>query len=308
MKNQDVYDMVNKRILELMESGEFSWHKPWKGDGQPCNLETKRPYRGINTWTLGYTEFSSPYWLTYKQARKFGGHVRKGEKSNTVVFWKPLRNVKVTNDDGDDERKNVLLLKYYRVFNAEQCDGIDHKIPVVEVNDNDPLAECEKVWEGYGDKPELVFNNPGRAFYKPSVDTINMPKLEQFDGSEEYYSTLFHESIHSTGHKDRLNRLKPDFFGGQDYSREELVAEMGAAFLCGVTGINNKTEHNSAAYLQSWAKELRNDRRLFVNAAAQAQKASDWILGKEQNNGETYTDETADAGSNKKKEGEPVAC
>ena len=221
--------------------------------------------------------YSSPYWVTFKQAKERGGTVRKGERGTQVVLWKPVRkNVEV---DGANEDRSFLLMRTFTVFNVEQCDGVE--TPEVEpLPERDPIEACESIVIGYLDGPSISHGG-NRACYAPALDAVRMPERGQFKSSEHYYGTLFHELAHSTGHESRLNRdtlIAPKPFGSEDYSKEELVAEFAAAFLRGQAGIELDVEH-SAGYLQHWIKVLKDDRKLLVSAAAQAQKASDRVLG-----------------------------
>jgi antirestriction protein ArdC len=267
-----------------LDDGVVPWHRPWKVKGGiHRNLNSKRPYRGVNQMLLDLTAmvegYKSPYWLTYKGAEKLGGQVRKGEKSTLVVFWK---RIKVEDKTTKDE-KFIAMLRYFRVFNAEQVDGIEDKLPAETDSGNEfnPIEACESIVQGY-DGPEIRHGGD-RACYSPPFDFIGMPEREQFDAPEYYYGTLFHELGHSTGHKDRLNReglTKLDTtFGDETYSQEELVAEITAAFLCTEAGIDGITFNNSTAYIDNWRRKLNTEPKLIVQAAAQAQKASDMILG-----------------------------
>ena len=273
-----VYDIVTDRVLSLLEHGTVPWHRPWVGGEPPRNLASGKPYRGINPFLLASTGYASPYWLSYRQAESRGGNVRKGEKSTLVVFWK-LWDRETTDAAGEKSSKRLPILRYYRVFNAEQCDGID--APALETADFEPIARCESVVSDMPNPPTFTNGEP-RAFYRPLTDTVNMPNRDLFASTPEYYSTLFHELAHSTGHVSRLRRsgiddLQP--FGSADYSREELVAEMGAAFLCGHCAIESATLDNSAAYINGWLRRLRSDPKLVVQAAGLAQRAADCILG-----------------------------
>ena len=274
----DIYELVNKRIIEMLEAGTVPWHQPWRGGEPPANLISKKPYRGINPLLLGCQAFTSRYWLTFNQAKGIGGMVRKGEQSTVIVFWKFLE----VADKETGEPKTIPMLRYYRVFNVEQCDNIDpKKIPacdVIEERDLDPIASCEVVAKHYMDNgPSLGFDAP-RAYYTPSTDSINMPALPTFDSAPEYYATLFHEMIHSTGHHARLNRIKATAHFSSAYSKEELCAEYGSAYLCALRGIENTTIDNSAAYINSWLTKLKNDKKLLVSACGQAQRAVDRVL------------------------------
>ena len=278
MKKTNAYQVITDRIIGLLKAGTVPWHKPWKGGGSVKNLASRRSYRGINQFLLGCSEYASPYWLTFNQAKKLGGSVKKGEKSTPVVFWKLLEK-----EDGETgEKKEIPVLRYYRVFNLEQTEGVEGpETEEAQENPFTPIERCEQVMKNMPNPPRIQYNIQA-AWYKPSEDLINLPKPESFDNPEEFYSTWFHESGHAVGHKSRLNRptltdMCP--FGSTNYSKEELVAEMTAAFLCGETGIENQTIDNSAAYINGWLKKLRKDEKLVIHAAAQAQKAVDYILG-----------------------------
>lgn len=277
MKN-DVYQIVTDRIIRLLETGTVPWHRPWKGGDQwPQNFITRRVYRGINLFLLNATQYPSPYWLTFRQVLALGGHVKKGERSFPVVFWKIFRE-----DGNEDAPKRIPFLRYYSVFNVAQCEGIKVPVkPVVETPPFQAIERCERVVTEMPKRPVIQHTGP-RASYAPALDVVTMPDVKQFESSEAYYSTLFHELTHATGHFTRLNRkevTEPNRFGSDPYSREELVAEMGSAFLCGHCAIENKTIDQSASYIQSWLGRLKEDRKLVVHAAAQAQKACDFILG-----------------------------
>jgi len=286
-----VYEIITNQIIELLEKGIVPWHKPWKGMANtPKNLKTKKEYRGINPWILASHGYASPWWVSFNQCKSMGGAVKSGEKGTIIVFWKPV-DYKTKDNDGNDTTKKVFILRYYRVWNSEQCEGL--KVPTEkeeEKKDFTPIQECERVVSEYNNMVP-VNHGGGRAFYSPDRDTIGMPEKETFDGSEEYYSTLFHEIVHSTGHESRLDRDLKNWFASPEYSKEELVAEIGAAYLCGFAGITN-TIKNSASYIGGWLKKLRDDKKFIISAAAQAQKACDFILNK------TYkekTDEEAQA-------------
>lgn len=276
----DVYQIVTDRITEALEKGTVPWHKPWAGGdaGGPCNLVSKKHYRGVNPFLLAMRGYGSPYWMTYKQAQAKGGNVRKGEKGTPVIFWKWLEKI----DEKTGKKKRIPLLRYYTVFNVEQTDGVEFPKPEeIVVKEFKPIESAEKIADSYPGAP-TVEHKQQRAFYRQDTDAVNMPKRETFETPEEYYSVLFHEFTHSTGHASRLDRetlVDMAAFGSTNYSKEELVAEMGAAMLCGVAGIENRTVDNSAAYIQGWIDKLRGDSKLLVRAAAQAQKAADHVRG-----------------------------
>lgn len=273
----NVYEIVTERILESLEKGTVPWRQPW-ASSLPKNLVSKKPYRGVNVFLLGAMGFTSPYFLSYKQAAAKGGQVRKGEKATPVVFWKVIK--KDGAGRGDKENGKIFILRYYNVFNVTQCDGLE--IPAEEGRHAfSPLEECDQVVSRYEGAPALIKGGE-RACYIPSRDTIMVPEGDRFASTEEYYSTLFHEMTHSTGAESRLNRkgiTDPIRFASHDYSFEELVAECGAAFLCAHTGIVNRTLDNSVAYIASWAKKLRSEPKWIVEASSQAAKACDHIMG-----------------------------
>jgi antirestriction protein ArdC len=278
-QKRNIYEEITTTIITKLEQGLIPWNKPWSSGGPAKNLSSKKEYRGINQMLLGMSDYKSPYWVTFKQAKALKGQVRKGEKSTMVVFWKMVR-VK----DEDDEAKIVPFLRHYCVFNVEQCDGLESVVPgtesVPEPLDFEPLAAAEAIVQGMPNAPSIEHKGT-RACYAPAKDAIRMPEQKDFDSVESYYATLFHELGHSTGHRSRLNRdTMSDVaaFGSQTYSKEELVAEFTSAFLCGRCDIAPAIIENAAAYIQGWLKKLRNDNRLLVNAGAQAQKAADYIL------------------------------
>jgi antirestriction protein ArdC len=270
-----VYEIVTSRILAELERGEIPWHKPWR-TLPPANLISKKPYRGINVFLLALAGYGSQYWLTFNQAKQLGGNVRKGEHGTKIVFWK-FDKFETETADGATEERTSAFLRYYTVFNLEQTDGLKALLALPPAF---PIESAEKIVKGTPNPP--AFEQDAQAAYIPSRDTVTMPSRTAFDSQAEYYSTLFHELTHSTGHAKRLAREgfdTPQMFGSESYSREELVAEMGSAMLCGIAGIEQATINNSAAYLQSWIKRLKADSRLVVSAASAAQKAADYIRG-----------------------------
>lgn len=281
-----VAEIVTQRIIAALESGTASWRRPWVGgDCAPRNIDSpKTPYRGSNFFFLSMMNHPSPYYLTFKQIVKKGGRIKEGEekKYTPIIFWSVF--------DKKDAKGNVLedkgfSLRFYNVWNLSQIDGIE-----APKRDNDvehtftPVDAAEAIVKGYEGAPQVITVKGGdRACYEPVIDTVMMPSAPQFACSDEYYSTLFHEFAHSTGHRSRLNRPEiQDYvgFGSHSYSKEELVAEMTAAFLCAESGIDNSTIDNSAAYIASWLKALKNDPKMIIEAASKAQKAADHILGR----------------------------
>ena len=274
--NSKSYDRITERIVSLLSQGTVPWHKPWHVQtGLPRNLITQKPYRGINVFLLMAMNYESPNWLTLRQANAIGGQIKPGEKSCPVVFWKPM---KLTDKETKEEKK-IPFLRLYHVFNVSQCTGLKNIPPA------DESAFIQTL------PAELVSNMPQRpvikhgmnmASYSPVSDVVNMPDRARFKSEDHYHATLFHELVHATGHEKRLKRasiMERNGYGSDPYAKEELIAEMGSAFLCGYAGIEDRTINSSAAYLEGWLKQLKEDKMLIVQAAAQAQKAADFILG-----------------------------
>ena len=292
----DVYQMITDRIIEKLEADTIPWHQPWRSIGAPRNLVSKKLYRGVNVWLLTAQGYTSPYWATIRQINELGGQVRKGEKSTPLVFWKIYADgVEVKTGEPEpesetpqDQGKRRFVLRYYSSFNTEQCDlraTVIEKLALPEQRQLDPIEACEAILAGMPNQPEILHAGD-KAFYSPATDRITMPPRRLFESAEEYWSTLWHEEGHATGHPRRLNResiKEAAPFGSATYRAEEIVAEMTAAYLCGITGIENRTIDNSAAYIAGWAKRLRNDRKLIIHAAAQAQRACDYVLNGNRN-------------------------
>lgn len=285
---EDIYTKITNMMLGALDGGLIPWRQPWRtnGLGYPQNAVTKRPYTGANPFSLWYIAEKNGYpcaeWLTFKQAKALGGTVRKGEKGTPVYFWmiRDVENKKTKTPE------RVPFAKAYTVFNVAQCDGLPlDKLgistePVEALNDGLPLADAQALWDNYKEAPTLEHIKE-RAFYSPLRDALNMPKMELFADKQEYYSTLYHEMTHSTGHESRLKRFDDPSsmqFGSNVYSKEELIAEMGSAFMCARVGIDSPdVVTNQKAYIQGWASKLRSDKRLIISAAAHAQKAVAFI-------------------------------
>ncbi|MFO0255484.1 MAG: ArdC family protein [Betaproteobacteria bacterium] len=273
---RNVYQEVTDRIVAELEKGAAPWIKPWRTDSSADrNFISGKPYRGINRLLLGMQGRASPHWATFKQWQEKGGKVRKGEKAAHIVFFKPVASIKETEDGAELTGKGYCVIRDYCVFNAEQVDGVEIPEPAGE-----SVPEIVR-----HDRAEFTLQKSGArieysgdaAFFAPSKDFIRMPKPETFVSMAHYYAVAFHELTHWTGHKSRLDRdLEKGKFGNPAYAFEELVAEMGAAFLCADHGIQGELRH--AAYIQSWLKACRENDRAVFKAAALAQAASDYIL------------------------------
>lgn len=282
--SQGIYALVTQKIIDHLEKGTIPWRMPWTKAGLPQNLISKKHYRGINLWLLNACGYPRNFFLTFKQLKELGGSVKKGEKAHIVLFWKWIEKTRENNTNSNSEepkeKQKIPLLRYYLVFNIDQCIGIPEiSIPTISLP-NEPLAECEKILEGMPHMPAIEHKEQD-AYYHPGKDIINMPRMDTFVCSEKYYITLFHELVHSTGHESRLNRkeLMSGTFGSTNYSEEELVAEIGASFLASHAGIVLDEHEDSAAYIKGWLEVLRNDMRFIVKASALAQRAVEYILG-----------------------------
>ncbi len=276
----DIYQMVTDKIIAMLEAGTIPWRKPWTDAGLPKNLITGKPYRGVNVFLLASLGYSQNLFLTFEQAKALGGSIRKGEKSQVVVFWKWLDVYRPDTTPPDEKKKQKPMLRYYHVFNVAQCNDLPQdRIPII-TRPNEPIEVCERIVEEMPNKPTFQ-HIENEAYYVPATDVLNMPDIEYFVESEAYYATLFHELLHSTGHKDRLNRkelVEPTQFGSYEYSTEELVAEIGSCYLQSYTGIVKNDMANSAAYIQGWLGKLKNDKRAIIYASGLAQRATDYIL------------------------------
>ncbi len=277
---KSAYARVTERMLELLEQGVCPWRRPWNRLRlRPRNFVSDRPYSGVNWFLLEAMAFDLPWFITFHQVKAKGGKVLKGSKGLPVVYWGTLEAGKESPGDDQEEARKIPFLKAYIVFNACQVEGVEFPdLPEAQPLNFSPIEAAERVLEGWADGPE-VLHGYQQACYIPEKDMIQLPPQMRFTSSAEYYCTLFHELGHATGVEKRLNRKIGGSFGDGDYSREELVAEMTAAFLCAHCGIDNSVMENSAAYLQGWIRVLKGDNKLVVTAASQAQKAANLILG-----------------------------
>lgn len=273
--------MVTNRIIEQLEKGYIPWQKPWTGvhDGAYNRINNK-PYSLLNQMLLSKTgEYAS-----FKQWTELGGHIRKGEKAEIVTFWK-IQRIEEENEDGEKIIKQLPLLRYYNVFHISQVEGVEPKS--IDLNELQPIEEAERIKTEYMQREhiKILEKVTDKAFYSPSLDYIQVPCKEQYQNIEEFYSTLFHEMTHSTGHKVRLDRLEESskaHFGSESYSKEELVAEIGSATLVNMLGIEtSKSFKNSTAYIQSWLRVLKNDKKFIISASSRAEKAVKYILNEQ---------------------------
>lgn len=286
-QRKDVYQMVTDKIIAELESGRIPWVKSWTGGIGAINYVSREQYKGINTILLPY----EGEYLSFKQVQDLKGQVKKGEKAHMIVFWK-MYDYETTNQEGELESKRRPMLRYYNVFHLSQTTGIPSKATkVIPQNDNDIILNAQAISDNYLSRENLKLNlisGSDRCYYSPLSDFISMPVLSQFNSSEEFYSTLFHEMIHSTGHKKRLNRFEDEraaAFGDHNYSKEELTAEIGAAFLNSTAGIlSEKLFKNNIAYIQGWLKALKsNSNKFIVEAACKAKKAVFYITSDKDN-------------------------
>lgn len=277
-KTFDIAEMVTNQIIAALEKGTIPWKRPWKTT-TPLNLITKHVYQGINLLLLSLAEHFSPYYLTFKQIVSLGGSLKAGTKGYKVVYWKVLEYAR-KNNENEIERLEIPMMRYYTVFNLEQCSNIPSNKMPMENNNINPIKACEDIIINMPDKPDIV---PSRkACYNRLTDVIGMPDINAFVSADEYYSTLFHEIVHSTGHDKRLGRLNSRAYTGDEesYSREELIAELGNAFLCAHARIAPNSIENQAAYIGNWLEVLKKDKRFLISASSSARLAVNYILRK----------------------------
>lgn len=285
-----VYDMVNEKIMAALEGGTVPWHKPWNGAATaPRNIEGRR-YRGINPLLLALAGYEDPRWATFRQIEERGGRIRKDEHGSFVTFWKQLRfedtKTDPTTGESSTKEKKVPMLRFYKVWNvAAQVEGIE--LPALDGPEPiapTPIEAAEAILAGMPNPPEVRYVAGDRAYYTPAMDRITFPKRTQFTSVGGMYQTLFHEHVHSTGHKSRLDRdgiTTFDHFGSERYAREELVAEAGAAYLMGEAGLDmDENVPDLASYIEGWKGRIKEDPRALVVAFGKAQHAADYILGR----------------------------
>jgi antirestriction protein ArdC len=294
MKSSDLCESITNRIINGLQDGHVPWRNPIK-EGVPTlptNLISGKEYTGINVLLLSMADFTSNFWCTYNQACSAGGSIKPGSESTPIVFWNIRVSHKRTKETIDHQTylnlpKNQKLDftvkpfgQYYSLFNADQIDGLELPPPVRNLSLNQKMTECENIVAEYSDKPKIIFK-PCVPHYAPAVDEIRMPNLNEYRDSESFYSILFHEMAHSSGHTSRLNRpgvtLEKIEFGTESYALEELIAEICSSFLCGLAQIENTVLDNNISYINNWISVLNNDKYMIVKAASQAQRAFNYI-------------------------------
>ena len=277
-----IYETVTQRILTQLEAGHVPWHKPWTA-GVPKSFTTAKEYRGVNVLILASSGFTSRYWVTYREALRLGGHVRQGERATPVIYWK-WRTQEEMRKLAERTQGDIAPCVPFGscVFNLDQVEGVARPDDDIPHRPEDRLQVADQMLDVMPDKPEIVHTVTAQPAYSPRLDRITLPHLSQFESADEYFSTLYHELVHSTGSPRRLNRFaEAEGDRVEKYSFEELVAEFGAAFLCGFAGIENRhTEELQASYIEGWARVFQQDSRVLVRAASAAQRAADYIRGK----------------------------
>ena len=290
-----LYEEVTNKIITMIEKGVAPWRKPWSTYGQARNYVSGRSYTGINYLLMNNTKHSIPYFLTFNQVKELGGKVKKGAEAEMViyfkVFYKDSNDNTLTPEEANarrlkgEEIKSLRFIRYYSVFNVSDIEEVEldlNRFNEAKLTDNERIERCEQIIRNIPKPLELKQIDANRAYYHPTLDYINMPDIKQFESSEHYYATYFHELIHSTGHSTRLARpeiLDYSGFGTTPYSKEELVAEIGASFLSSFTQIDYDSVYlNSASYLTGWLKVLKQDSKFIFKVSAEAQKAVEYIL------------------------------
>ena len=281
--HMNVYELVTARIVERLEEGVIPWQKCWTS-GPAKSLTTGKEYRGLNSLLLKMGEYSSRYWVTFKQAKKAAGHIKKGEKATPVVYWhwRTPEEMAKLRAEGMAEQPAPCYPFIAWVFNLDQTEDLERPADDVPDAKNYPLEEAQKIVDGMPQPPEIRHGASRNPCYNPRLDVVEMPNMGQFEDGEHYYAALFHELVHSTGAKSRLDRFeKTEGDRKERYGYEELVAELGAAFLSVTCGLDNSSRLDDAsAYIAGWLKALRDDKRLLLHAASAAQRAADFILGR----------------------------
>jgi antirestriction protein ArdC len=282
----DVYQRVTDQIIAAIEAGAGDWRMPWHATGEammsPINAQSRKPYRGVNVVALWAAAQGAGYptgiWATYKQWQDLGAQVRKGEKASLVVFWKVTDQDEESEAEEDEESSGRrFFARGYGVFNAAQVDG--YTPPALpQISEPERIVHAEAFFDRLGAD---IRHGGAHAYYRPSADFIQMPLFAAFRDAGAYYATLAHESTHWAGQKSRCDRDLTGRFGSEAYAAEELVAELGAAFLCADLSLASEPRPGHAAYVASWLKVLRQDKRAIFTAASKAQVAADWLHTKQ---------------------------
>ncbi len=285
----DVYTRVTDKIVADLERGVRTWFKPWNAEHAAGRITRPlrfngEPYNGINVlmlWGAAVERgFAAPIWMTFRQAKELGGHVRKGEKGSLVVYANKITRTEIDADTGEEEERDIPFMKGYTAFNVEQIEGLPSHYYTLAEPRLDPVARIERAVACFAATRADVRHGGNRAYYAIVSDTVQMPPFEAFRDAESYYATLAHEVTHWTRHPSRLDR---DFgrkrWGDEGYAAEELVAELGSAFLSADLELTPEPREDHAAYIASWLKVLRNDKRAIFTAAAHAQRAVDFLHG-----------------------------
>lgn len=297
-QREDIRDQIAQSVIDAMlDDKVVPWRQGWttsaRANEMPRNALTMKPYRGVNVLALWLKTikcgYSSSEWMTFKQASQLGGKVKKGERGTHICFWKKLGTADAANDTPEVEttedevstKRSRMMLKTYVVFNRSQVEGLP-ELTEAPMNTHTPIERAQRIIDEMQNRPQIDIRLSNSAFYSPARDTIVLPLPGQFEKIEQYYSTAFHELAHATGHKSRLNRDTIAMLNTEEhaYSKEELVAEMTAAFLCAEVGILPATLDQSVAYITGWVKQIRLDKRLITDAASAAQRACDYILNR----------------------------
>jgi antirestriction protein ArdC len=284
MKTQEIFKKIQDKIIHLMKTEGADWHKPWTSKGAPINFITKKPYRGMNNFWLSVQDFSTNEWATFKQWSEKGYKIKKGSKATSVVFCevkdkKPewLEGKELETYQATGKLPKYFLWKNYAVFNGDQIEDFVSS-QTVNVHSTELTEETVKNVDWFiSNTKAIIENGQDSAFYSPLSDHIGMPAKEMFDTDVDYYSTLLHELTHWTGHKDRCNRDQANRFGTEEYAKEELIAEVGSAFLCKLLGVEKTVREDHAKYLNSWITIIQNESKAMVRAFSQAQKAIDYL-------------------------------
>ncbi len=286
-ERQDIYSRITEQIMASLAKGVRPWVRPWNADHAAGRItrplrHNGQPYAGINVlslWTSALAQnFAAPIWMTFRQAVELGAHVRRGEKGSLVVYANTITRTETDEATGDETEREIPFLKGYRVFNVEQIEGLPAHFYAKAEPQLDPVARIERAEKFFAAAGATINHGGNRAFYSHGNDAIQLPPFESFRDADSYYGTLAHETSHSSGHKKRLDR---DFgghrFGSEAYAIEELVAELGAAFICADLEIALEAREDHAAYIASWLKVLSQDTRAVFTAASHAQRAADFI-------------------------------